>query len=117
MDITNRLEMLRECGIADDIAYKDLLNIIDVVNDFGIVITEENGGAMITHFAAAFKRTKTGETIPPISQVALDELKKDSFYSKCLEILKSIQAVSKNQFNSLEQDFALLHICTLLYSI
>ncbi len=114
MDIMDRVNLLKECGMANEEAYNDLKIIIDVFRDYHIILTEENAGTMITHFSAVFRRNTSDETLEPLAQEAVFDLKSDTFFERSYEILQSIVAKIQNEINPVEEDFVLLHICTLL---
>ncbi|MFZ2539480.1 MAG: hypothetical protein WAX04_11335 [Oscillospiraceae bacterium] len=118
MDIMERINILKECDIADEVAHSDLAKMVELLGEqFGITLTEENAGVMVTHFAAAFKRNRTGETVEPLAQVAVEGLQEDLSYQKACTIFTAISDKIENTFSKEEQQFALLHLCTLLSEI
>lgn len=117
MDIMERVSMLKLCNMTDDIAHQDIITIIKIFREYDIELTEENAGIMITHLAAAFKRNTTGESINPLAETTITEIKQDPQFPKSEIIFKNIASNIKNKFNQTEEEFAKLHICTLLNNI
>ncbi|MEM1483594.1 hypothetical protein V6615_01825 [Oscillospiraceae bacterium PP1C4] len=118
MDIMERINILKGCGITDETAHSDLVNMVQLMKEqFDITLTEENAGVMVTHFAAAFKRNRTGETVEPLAEVAVESLQEDPSYDKACTIFAAISDKIENIFSKDEQLFALLHLCTLINEI
>ena len=118
MDIMERIGLLKEYNIADQTAYDDLVAIIKLIRErFGILLTEENAGVMITHIAAAFGRNRSGESVNPLVEAAVRELREHPCHSQAAEMLEALQGVITNELNEIEREFVLLHLCNLLYSI
>ena len=117
MDIMERINALKECGICDECAYNDLIKIIDICKQDDIILTEENAGIMITHISAAFKRNVTNETIEPLAKFIIDDMLQDEKYEQALGIYKKIVPAIENKFNEIEEQFTLLHLCTVLNEI
>lgn len=116
MDIMERIHLLREYGVADETAYEDLTVIVELMyRRFDLRLTEENAGTMITHLAAAFKRNGIGEEIAPVSAAALEGLRAELDYPRSVEMKDAICGAISNTLSATEQDYLLLHLCTLLY--
>ena len=118
MDIMDRINVMKEYGIVDDTAYNDLVTIVSTMRkQFDITLTEENAGVMITHIASAFGRNRSGEMIDAVAAAASGGLREDPGYDKAVEILSELRRNIKNDLSEIEQEYVLLHLCTLLYSI
>lgn len=72
---------------------------------------------MITHIAAAFGRNSSGEGIEPLSKAAVAGLQEDDNYVQASKILEEVCNSITNRLSEMEQEFVLLHLCSLLYSI
>lgn len=116
MDIMERVELLKSCELVNEKGYKDLLAIIQVFHEQGIRLTEENGGMMITHIAAAFKRVDDKEKVEPLDPLVVEALQEESIYEQAVGI---IQAVKRSICYVLSEDeyaFILVHIARVLES-
>lgn len=118
MSIMPRIDLIKEYGLADSMAYDDLVTIVGLMDSrFGITLTEDNAGVMITHIAAAFQRNTTGEAISPLVPEVVEGLRSDESYVKACEILDVICSTIKNPLSEAERDFVLLHLCSLVYTV
>lgn len=115
MDIMERIDILKECGLVDEQGYQDLITIKKVFQDqFNIVLTEENAGIMVTHIAAAFKRLETKEEIIPLDDSVLEQLKEETVFEKSKQILENLRKEICNKLSYQEEKFILVHICNVL---
>lgn len=115
MDIMDRINLMREYGLADDAIYADLVGIVEVFReDFGFDLTEENGGTMIAHVGAAMKRLKSGEKIEPLDRGVLKQAEEEPIYPEALRILEKIREKMACKLPKVEQEFLLVHICNTL---
>lgn len=115
MDIMDRVNLMKECGLADDAAYADLVTVIRVFhNDFQFEITEENAGVMITHLGAAIRRQKTGEKVEPLDRGVLEQARSEPVYPTAQKILDRIRRVTATRLPPEEEEFLLIHICNTL---
>ena len=114
MDIMDRVNIMKECGMTTETSHNDLIKIIEILTNKGVQVTEENTGVMIAHFGAAFNRNITGESVNPLSRELIEQITEEECFDKCTEIFDEITKNITNVFNPTEKEFALLHICTLL---
>lgn len=115
MDIMDRINLMKECGLVDDAAYADLINIVRVFReDFQFEITEENGGVMITHIGAAIHRQKTGEKVEPLDREILEQAGNEPVYWTAQKILERIRQTTPTRLPPEEEEFLLVHICNTL---
>lgn len=115
MDIMERINLMKECGMIDDVAYADLMTIVKIFQkDFQFNLTEENGGVMITHIGAAINRIKSGEKIEPLDREVLRQAADELSYPTALKILAQVKQEMVCKLPDIEQEFLLVHICNTL---
>ena len=114
-ELDQRIEVLHQAGIIDEIGKADLGKIIQILTiDYGIDRNSELLGSLVTHIAASFKRLREGEKIVPIAREVLADVKSNEFYPKSLEIEKKIANSITNKISVDEEEFILVHIAGLL---
>lgn len=115
MDLTVRLQILKDSGQIDEEIYNNLLKVIESFNNnFQIKLLEENGGMFITHLAVALARIKNKELVEPIEELIFEEIRNDSNFEKAKEILTKIEEDINISIPEVEKTFILMHIVTLL---
>jgi len=118
IDIMERLNILISSDFINEEEYMDLLKVLDIFrNKYGYDICEENGGMMITHMAAAFRRQRTGESVAPLSDKIVSGIEKSPHFSKAKIILDEITMHIKSSVCEKEGEYFLLHICSFLRSV
>lgn len=114
-DIMDRIDLFQELGMITFDDKQDLLVLVDILQtELKIKITEENGGILVTHVAAMFKRNKTGEDVGALDESVIKELVENEFYKESTEVLETIILKIENEVSELEKNYLLLHLCTLL---
>ncbi|MBU5592601.1 PRD domain-containing protein [Clostridium sp. MSJ-4] len=115
MDLTIRLNILKEAGQIDEGIYKDIINIINMFKEkHNISLTEENASMLITHLAISFKRIKDGEIVNSIEEMIYEEVRCNENYDKSEEIFKDIEKVIESSIPEEEKVFIMMHLCALL---
>jgi len=115
MELMDRVMALRECGMMNEVAFKDILYIIKLCKEeYQLELTEENAGIMITHMSSAFRRNDTGEEIDALCRSTVEEISKVQEYVKAKQILDSIILGIENELSQNEREYFLIHICNLL---
>ncbi len=115
MDLTFRIQLLKDSNQIDEETYENLLAIIKLLKDrWGITLTEENGAMLITHMSIALKRIKDNNTVNPLEEDLQEQLRGEAFYSKAEEILEDIDKKLELKLPENEKEYMIMHICTLL---
>ena len=115
MDIMTRINLLRESEFSTEEDYDDLCAIVRLFKEgYKIEVTEENGGFMITHMAAAFRRNRIGEEILPLDEAVWEDVTETPEFALAGEIIKAIEAQITNPISEKERKFFFLHICSVL---
>lgn len=114
MDLRMRLQILKDAGQLSEENYRAITRVIEMLaDDWNIGLTEENGAMFITHLAIAFERIGKGETVKPVDECVLDELKGQSCFSYCRQALVSIANILGREIPEEEEGYVLIHLCTL----
>ena len=114
MDLSFRLGLLKDGGQIDQETYEKLLEVPVIIKDkWGIEVLEENGAMLITHMAAALMRVKRGETVSPMEEEILLQLKTEKDYENSRILLNIIEEELKITLPEEEREFIILHLCTL----
>lgn len=115
MDLTLRLNILRDAGQIDDEIHDNLLKIIDIVKEkWGIELTEENGAMFITHMSIALKRIKENNIVEPMEDFLYEGLKKEKNFEKSEEMVNIFVQEINISIPEEEKSFIVMHLCTLL---
>ncbi len=115
MDLSLRLNILKDAGQIDDEIHNNLIKIIDIIKEkWGIELAEENGAMFITHLSIALKRIKENNIVEPMEDFLYEGLKKEKDFEKALEMLNILQKEIHISIPEEEKSFILMHLCTLL---
>lgn len=115
MDIYMRLNILSENNVITQQVYDSISQIINSIkNQYGITITEENGGMLITHLSAALTRMNNGEKLNSPDESILEQLKLESTYDKAVKIKELIEDICSIKIPYEEEVFIITHLCTIL---
>lgn len=115
--LKQRIETLYECGFVDDTGKADLYRIVEILQNHGIETNDDNTGVLVTHVAAALKRSADGEIVTPLDAEVLEQVKEIEKYEEAVTIQKEILDSMTNKLSADEQDFVLVHIGTILESV
>jgi transcriptional regulatory protein LevR len=114
MDVMLRLQILCEAGQLREKNYEAILKVIELLNTrWGVVMTEENGAALITHLAIAFERMDKGEPVVPIGDYIMQELTSQSCFNQGGKVLTAIAVIYGREIPEYEAGYILIHLCTL----
>ena len=116
-ELKQRIEMLQECGFVDESGKADLYRIVEILQKHGIDTNDDNTGVLVTHVAAALKRSADGEIVTPLEPDVLAQVKEIENYDKAVEIQQEILNSMTNKLSADEQDFVLVHVGTILESV
>lgn len=115
--LDERIEVLRSCGFVDDSGVRDLSKIAEIlVSECGVSRDDEVLGTLITHVAAALKRSRDGEKINPLAADVISDVKGSDIYPEALRIQQEILDSMENDLSADERDFVLVHVGGLLMS-
>lgn len=115
MDLTLRLNILKDAGQIDDEIHNNLIKIIAIVKkEWGIELTEENGAMFITHMSIALKRIKENNIVAPMEAFLFEGLKKEKDFEKALGMMNTLEKETHISIPEEEKSFILMHLCTLL---
>ena len=118
MDFKERLDLYEEGGMITALDRAQIEELIKVfATKYGYVLEEENAATFIAHLCAAFARTTSGESIEPVSEEIMAEIRDLASYPKSLDMLEDVVTVTKGRLDVIERDYALLHLNNLIASI
>ena len=118
MDFKERLDLYQEGGMIAEVDRMQIEEVIKVFADkYGYVLKEENAATFIAHLCAALSRTISGESIEPVSEEIMAEIRALASYQKSLDMLEDVVTVTKERLDAIERDYALLHINNLIATI
>jgi transcriptional regulatory protein LevR len=115
MEFDERLGILLEGKIISpevDALVRGLIARLE--EQWGISLTEQNGGRMITHLAMALARISRNEAIASPEQDLLDEFRGDACFPRALEIAEDLAAGIPVNLPRSEADYLVMNICLLL---
>ena len=115
MGLEERLGILRSGGVISPGIETLVLRIISRFRDhWKIVLTEENGGRMVTHLAMALMRISRGEEISGPETDALEEFRNLDVFPLSVEILEDIIVWAPMDLPKTEKDYMIVNICLIL---
>lgn len=113
MSIKDRINVLVQFDFLSQEEAEKLICWVAMLNEtFGLNISEENGGTLITHLASMLKRSKGNETITAMDPSIYDQLRELSVFEKALQLYSQLN-ISFN-IPKEEEDYVMLHLCNLL---
>lgn len=114
-NIMNRVNLMLEVNMIDKDDYRDIEDVIKITKKLsGVELTEENGGVLITHIAAMFRRNKTDEILNDLDEFIKQQILDGQFYKIANEIVTSIKGEINNEVNEVEMWFLKLHFSNII---
>jgi transcriptional regulatory protein LevR len=114
MELTLRLNILRDSGQLSQQNYDKVLKVIDYFKEkMGITLLEENASMFITHLCSALTRIEEDKLVNKLDEVVAESLKEDKNYDKAYLVTKYLEEILGKIPDS-EFDFIIMHVCTLL---
>ena len=118
MDFKERLDLYEEGEMITEEDRSQIEEVIKVFADkYGYTLEEENAATFIAHLCAALSRITSGESIEPVSEEIMAEIRGLASYPKSLDMLEDVVTVTKERLDAIERDYALLHINNLIATI
>ena len=115
MDIMERIDIMKECGLSSEQEHKDLCAVVRLCKDeFGIALTEENAGVMITHIGAALRRVRTGEAVEPLDPEVYAQAAEEPEYERAQKIVARLLETLTAALPEEERQFFLVHVVQVL---
>ena len=115
--LQQRIDLLEECGFVDESGKRDLCRIADILEkQYGVHVSDDSTGVLITHDAAALKRSRSGEKVEKLEPDVLEQVREIDSYQTALAARKAIVDAMENKLSADEQDFILVHVGTILES-
>lgn len=114
MDLTIRLQILKDAGQLSSENFEGILRIIEMFQrELNIKLTEENGAMLITHLAVAVERIKRNEPVDSIDADIYEEVKNSSRFKGAGAALKLVEGELGIDIPENEKTFIMMHICAL----
>lgn len=114
MELTLRLNILRDAGQLSQENYDKVLKVINYFKEKrDIILLEENASMFITHLCSALTRIEEDKLVNKLDEVVAESLKEDKNYDKAYLVTKDLEEILGKIPDS-EFDFIIMHVCTLL---
>jgi hypothetical protein len=115
MSLEERLGILRSGNVISMEVLEQVRRVIARLGEhWGINLTEETGGRMITHLAMALMRISRGEEIAAPERDLLDEFRNTPCFPQAVEITKDLSAWANMRLPEAEGDYLIINICLIL---
>jgi transcriptional regulatory protein LevR len=115
MELDGRLGILLEGKVISAEAAALVRRVVSRLRDrWGIILTEQNGGCMITHLAMALARIERGEEIAAPEGDLLVEFRNMDCFPRALEIVADVSACTPMKLPAAEGDYLVIYVCLLL---
>lgn len=114
-NLKKRLEILVE-GKQLESKLKEKIEklLVEFESSFEIELKNENAAMLVTHLPMALMRIKRGEEVENLDEMILLELKKENFYSDCMDFIGQIETKTEIEIPVGEKNYLALHFCNLL---
>lgn len=115
MKLEERIQLLRDVGqISEDTAAATFKLLQRMAEKWQVVLTEENGAMLITHFALAWERIGKDACVEPLDAGLAAEVQADAHYPLGRRILDDWDEVLGVKIPESEKLYLAVHMCTLL---
>lgn len=115
MELSERLDLFMSSGQISEMTYRALLKVIDKLEQqYGIVLTEENGAMFVTHLSIAIERIKKQEYIEAVDKEIYKEIENDLSFGRAEQAFGLIQQESNITIPDNEKGYIMIHLCALL---
>ena len=115
MEFEERLRILRSGGVISAGIETLVRRVISRFYDrWGIKLTEESGGRMVTHLAMALMRIERQEEIASPETDLLEEFRSLAVFSRSVEIVEDLIAWAPMELPKAEKDYMIVNICLIL---
>lgn len=112
--IQEKLTILRENNVINDLAYDYTQEVLKYLKDQNIIADEDEADTFITHLAMATARQFTEEKVDSVNQIISEQIKTDPKYEVTLKYWNEIAALAPVSFQENEAEYFHLHLVTLL---
>ena len=107
MDLTIRLNILRDAGQITEKTYNQILKVIALFKEkLGIELKEENGAMFITHLSSALTRIEENKLVENIDEFIFEQVKSDINYKRAVEVTNYLEEIleyiKENEFDNME---------------
>ncbi len=114
MELTVRLNILKDSGMLSEENYNKVLKVIEYFDKAkNIKLVEENASMFITHLCSALGRMDKNEIVNDIDEEILEALKLEETYKESIYLVKDLRDVI-GEIPKQEMNFLVMHVCTLL---
>ncbi|RAK12478.1 PRD domain-containing protein [Halanaerobium saccharolyticum] len=113
--LKQRLEILVEGDQLETELKKKIESLLKKFeSDFNLELKNENAAMLVTHLPMALMRIKKGEEVEDLNEMVLAELKKEKFYSDCMDFIEQIEAETEIEIPAGEKNYLVLHFGNLI---
>lgn len=110
MDLSQRLDILRQGDMLCDRNYETVLAVIDWFDhEQRIELTEHNASGFITHLCATLERVRKGEPLNVLSDELREAVQQEPNYEEALALVRQLSSVLPPLPES-EEVYLVMHI-------
>lgn len=114
MDLTIRLEILKNSGMLSERNYNKIVRVIEYFDKVkNIKLVEENASMFITHLCSALERIDKNEIVNDLDEDILEALRLEEKYNESMHLVKDLKGFL-GEVPREEVNFIVMHVCTLL---
>lgn len=114
MELTLRLDILRDSGQLSKENYNKVIKVIDYFEEKrDVKLLEENASMFITHLCAALGRIEENNLVNKLDDVVAESLKENENYDEAFKVAKDLENIL-GEIPDSELDFIVMHVCTLV---
>jgi transcriptional regulatory protein LevR len=115
MDLDERLKILVSGQVISEDVDQAVRRVIERLRArWGIDLTEENGGRMVTHLAMALMRIRQKKELKPLEADHFDEFKSSECFSRSAGICDDLCAWTPLELPEAERQYLVINICLIL---
>ena len=94
MDLTIRLEILKNSGMLSERNYNKIVRVIEYFDKVkNIKLVEENASMFITHLCSALERIDKNEIVNDLDEDILEALRLEEKYNESMHLVKDLKDV------------------------
>lgn len=117
-DLRERMLLLRDAEVVDDSGLRDLEVVMRLLEEeTGVDEKSPQLAALVTHVAMALSRRRSRESVVPVADDVMEDVRESPVYSEALRIQRMIASRMQNELPEDEWEYVLVHVGGLLMSV
>ncbi|MGL4383560.1 MAG: PRD domain-containing protein [Bacilli bacterium] len=113
--VNTKLELLKTQNVISSQSYDYLNEVLSYLINENHITTNDEAEVLITHLAmACFRSEKEDQSLNQLDNLIKEQLVISPSYQQALEIWQSLKEMAPISFVSIEDDYMIMHLITLI---